>query len=230
MNNRALNLPFVSFGRITSDDLFGPNEQVIFDFYESARGRYKKALDVGANIGVHSLLMRREGWQVRAFEPDPEHFEMLCANLQAEANDAPAIEPHRLAVSDYTGTACFVRVKNNLTGNHIQGDKVPYGPTELVLVNTIDCRPLFAWADFAKIDCEGHEAKILLTTDAETWAHMEAMVEVGNERNAWDIYRHLRGTVPMWSQKRGWAQVEVLEHMPWHHSEGSLFIGNRRPF
>ena len=154
INYRGLNIPFVSFGAVTSDDLFCDNEQVIFDFYTANKDRYHRALDIGANIGVHSILMARQGWDVKAFEPDLSHFNKCVVNVGDHGYLDNCIVYCR-AVSDHNGTETFVRVKGNTTGSHLKGDKQSYGELEEFEVNVVDCRPLFDWADFAKIDCEG---------------------------------------------------------------------------
>ena len=229
INYRGLSIPFTSMGggSVTSDNLFGPNEQVIFDFYEVNKARYWRALDVGANIGVHSILMARQGWEVRAFEPDPVHYARLLEN--AAAHDV-IVEAENVAVSDHSGTGVFVRVLDNTTGSHLAGAKDSYGPRERFAVGLVDCRPLFAWADFAKIDCEGHEDVLVCATDAATWARMDALLEVGTNTNARCIYNHLIDLVPMWSQKTGWRRVHAIADMPICHQDGSLFVGESPPF
>lgn len=229
INYRGLDIPRAPLGaKVTTDNLFDPNEQVIFDFYEANRSRYRRALDVGANVGVHSILMARCGWEVRAFEPDPEHYAALLRNCAHHgALDVRAVQA---AVSDRHGRATFVRVLDNLTGNHILGAKNSYGPVEAVTVSLADCRPLFAWADFAKIDCEGHEAVLVRAAAAAVWGRTDALMEVGTEENARAIYDHLRDVVPMWSQKIGWGWVRRASDVPAHHSEGSLFVGREPPF
>lgn len=226
VNYRGINIPFVSFGNVTSDDLFCEKEQELFDFYARSAGRYRKALDIGANIGVHSILMARSGWLVRAFEPDPRHYELMAANL-FECTGRKAVMTRDAAVSDHDGAETFVRVKGNTTGSHLKGDKQPYGELEEFLVDVVDCRPLFAWADFAKIDCEGHEARLLLTVTPET--RCEFLVEVGTPANAEAIFKHFNGWRGMWAQRSGWAPVTCLEDMPSHHSHGALFIGHNPP-
>lgn len=227
-NYRGLIIPRVSLGgRITSDNLFDPNEQVIFDFYEANKGRYRRAVDIGANIGVHSILMARQGWEVRSYEPDPAHFEALVRNAAAHH---VRVDAYRAAVSDCDGTASFVRVLNNLTGNHLFGAKESYGPRDTIVVDTLDCRPLFDWADFVKMDCEGHEAAIISALPESTWEKTDAMLEVGNPHCASVIYSKLRDVVPMWAQQIGWRRVLRLVDMPRRHQEGSLFIGARPPF
>lgn len=228
INYRGLDIPRTSLGgSITTDNLFDPNEQIIFDFYQHNKDRYRRALDIGANVGVHAILMARCGWQVRAFEPDPAHFNMLRKNVRSHGVE---VDADFAAVSDRDGIAEFVRVVDNTTGSHLLGARASYGPTEQFKVRVVDCRPLFAWADFAKIDCEGHEAVLMRATAVETWQHMDALLEVGSAENALAIYDHLRGVVPMWAQKIGWRRVRSLVDVPAHHSEGSLFVGVDPPF
>jgi FkbM family methyltransferase len=228
VNTRGLNIPFVSFGNVTSDDLFCEKEQALFDLYEKwgHEERYVAALDIGANIGVHSCLMVRAGMRVDAFEPDAEHFRLLRQNLSAY--DKVKWSVYNAAVSDRNGTAVFVRVKDNTTGSHLKGDKSPYGETEEIPVRVMDCRPWFAWANFAKIDCEGHEARLLTTVMPD--CRCEFLVEVGTLMNAEAIFNHFRiGPYRMWAQRSGWGEVKGLAEMPMHHSHGALFIGRSEP-
>lgn len=228
VNYRGLEIGKVSFGAVDSDGLFEEREQGIFDFYAANRNRYRRVLDIGANIGIHSILMAQQGWDVTAYEPDPEHFGNLLTNLTK--NEAAAgITFARQAVSDFSGRMPFVRVKGNTTSSHLKGDKEPYGEVEELEVSVVDCRPLFTRADFAKIDCEGHEARLLLTVTPEQ--NCDFMVEVGSVDNALAIYEHFqkqgRG---MWAQQHGWARVTWYSLMPTHYTHGALFIGRHPPF
>ena len=226
MNYRGLNIPFVSFGSVTSDDLFAPKEQAIFDFFEANKERYRRALDVGANIGVHTLLMVQQGWEVWAFEPDPEHYRIWQQNCGHLPKDKVACS--QMALSDRNGVVTFVRVKGNTTGSHIKGDKQPYGELDEFQVSTRMAFHLFEWADFAKIDAEGAEARIL--SQVQPHHRCEYMVEVGNEKNAGLIWDHFRQTdYSMWAQKLDWGLCKELKDIPKHHSEGALFIGRKPP-
>lgn len=225
INYRGLLIPFTQLGKnVTSDNLFDPNEQVIFDFYEANKDRYQRAVDIGANIGVHSILMARLGWQVVAYEPDPVHFKMLCKNLKRNRVKVRAIES---AVSCYDGIAAFTRVVGNTTGSHLLGAKESYGERESFMVRTTACAPLFEWADFVKIDCEGHEAAIIDCVPASAWARVDAILEVGTEANARAIYQRLVDVIPMYAQKIDWQRVCHVSDMPMRHQDGSLFIGKQ---
>src|SRR5690349_11853642 len=65
-----LALPYRRMGAIDSVDLFGLDELILFAFYWANRSRYRRSVDIGANIGLHSIVMARCGLAVRSFEPD----------------------------------------------------------------------------------------------------------------------------------------------------------------
>ena len=225
-----LNFPYVKMGNIDSLHLFGDTELMILAMYWHNRGRWKRCLDIGANLGLHSICMAKMGMQVRAYEPDEEHFERFCANLNAN-NCAVDVDPFPVAVHTSNGTANFIRVLNNLTGNHLEGYKQSYGPRETVQVRTIDCRELWSLADFAKIDSEGNEAELLLTLTKADMQHLSLVAEVRNAVNAQRIFDYFRDfRVPIWSQKIEWAQAKTFDAMPKQNREGSIFVGHLGPW
>ena len=218
-----ISLPYTKMGAIDSLDLFGLDELIILGFYNSNRGRYRRVLDIGANLGLHSIIMARCGFLVRAFEPDPWHYGILTENLTA--NGASTVEALKAAVSTKDGEAEFVRVLGNTTGSHLAGAKNSYGERESFPVTTCAVQPLFEWADFAKIDAEGHEKELLLTATRESMESLDIMVEIGNAANAEAVYKHFRGIeVGMFAQKIGWQRVSALSDVPTSHRDGSLFI------
>lgn len=222
INRRGLDIPRVQLGAVCSDDLFEAREQAIFDFYERNRERYRRAADLGANVGIHAILMAKQGWDVRAFEPDPAHYDILVANATRNGVQIAAV---RAAVSTQAGEAAFVRVFGNTTANHLAGARRFHGPSEQLRVPTVDCREIFAWADFAKIDVEGSEAALLCAVKDEK---CEFMVEIGTADAAGDIFIHFKNLGrPMYAQRLQWGRVTDFTHMPWCYQDGSLFIGER---
>jgi FkbM family methyltransferase len=226
-----IKLPYCSFGKIDALDLWGFTEVMIFALYKHNRHRWKHVLDIGANIGLHSIIMAKLGWYVRAFEPDPETFKVLWANLKAN-NVLSHVAADEAAVhSTYGGMMNFVRVHNNLTGSHLEGYKDSYGPRNTIRVQTIDCREIWPKVDFAKIDSEGNEADLALTMSAEVMRHMSCVMEVRNEHNAEVIYDYFCGIgVPIWAQKVDWHQVQDRHEMPHINREGSIFVGHEPPW
>jgi len=226
-----IKFPYVKMGKIDSLHLFGLHtELAILAMYIHNKRKWRKVLDIGANLGLHSICMARMGMTVLAYEPDPEHYKRLIDNLVANRVSG-YVTAHQQAVHTCSGTAPFIRVLDNLTGNHIVGYKDSYGPKAEITVEMVDCKQLWPWADFAKIDSEGNEAELCMTMTAEHMAHLQCVMEVRNRNNAHIIYDHFRSLkVPMWSQKVDWKQVKHFSDMPKVNREGSLFVGYEGPW
>ena len=216
--------PFVKMGSISTLELFGLDELIIFAFYWNNRNRYRNAADIGANLGLHSILMAKCGWDVTAFEPDPFHAKRLSSNL--ELNSITKVKLAEAAVSDKTGTLEFVRVLGNTTSSHLAGAKNnAYGLLEKFPVKVESIAAIMPTVDFVKMDAEGQEKIIILGTTSEHWRNTDMILEVGSEQNAFAIYQHLQKIgVRAFAQKLGWAEVISLEDMPTNYKQGSLFI------
>ena len=106
-------------GAIDSIDLFGLDELLIFSFYYRNRGLYKRAIDIGANIGLHSIVLSLCGIKVESYEPDPSHYKKLVRNI--ELNGISNMIFHQAAVSKENGVMQFVRVLGNTTSSHLVG-------------------------------------------------------------------------------------------------------------
>ena len=141
-------------------------------------------------------------------------------------NGSNRVKAFQQAVSSRSREAEFVRVLGNTTSSHLAGSKShPYGELETYVVDTEAIGPLMAWADLMKLDVEGHEKEILLSTARADWSHTDALVEVENERHAALIYEHFeRMGVSLFSQKTNWQRVSRASAMPESYREGSLFI------
>ena len=59
--------PYFEMGNVDSTKLFGLDELILFSFYYTNRNRYKKTLDLGANVGLHTLVMKKLGFQVTSY-------------------------------------------------------------------------------------------------------------------------------------------------------------------
>jgi|1048.fasta_scaffold17424_1 FkbM family methyltransferase len=216
--------PFARMGAISTLDLFGLDELIIFSFYWANRRRYRNVADIGANLGIHSILMGKCGWNVSAYEPDPEHVKILRRNL--ELNNSFNVNLIEAAVSDKPGTLEFVRVLGNTTSSHLAGAKNnAYGSLERFPVRVESISSLMDTVDFIKMDAEGQEKVIILGTNSSHWIDTDMIVEIGSEENAIAIYEHLQLIgVNAFAQKLGWHQVRAYEDMPTHYKHGSLFI------
>jgi FkbM family methyltransferase len=216
--------PFEKMGAISTLDLFGLDELIIFSFYWINRHRYRNVVDIGANLGLHSILMGKCGWKVTAYEPDPNHIRILRRNL--ELNKSDNVEVIEAAVSDEPGSLEFVRVLGNTTSSHLAGAKNnTYGLLERFPVKVETIAAIMPTVDFIKMDAEGQEKAIILGTTESHWNGTDMMVEIGSQENANAIYAHLELIgINAFAQKLGWNRVRTLEDMPNHYTNGSLFI------
>lgn len=219
--------PYHQMGAIDSVNLFDLDELIMFSFYWLNRNRYKRVLDIGANLGLHSIIMSKCGFEVRAYEPDPHHYDVLLMNL--ELNQADSVTPNNMAVSSQPGELEFVRVLGNTTSSHLAGSKAnPYGDLERIPVKVEAIGELLNWADLVKMDAEGHEKEILLATARDHWMSTDALVEIENENNAEAVFDHMTQLdMNLFSQKQNWQRVSGLDDMPTSYRDGTLFISTK---
>jgi len=215
-------------GGISSVDLFGPDEMILFAFYWMNRSRYRTVVDLGANLGLHSVVLAKMGFTVHSFEPDPVHVQHLERHIRANGVEG-TVEIHEAAVSTKSGDVEFLRVQGNTTGSHILGTKPnPYGGLDRFTVSGVSIHEAIDAADLVKMDVEGSEAALICELAPSTFATREILCEVGSAASAESIWGHFFGTqVHLFSQKHGWAKARSADDLPAHHSEGSLFVSTR---
>ena len=219
-----LDFPYREMGAINTLHLFGLDELIIFSYYWANKSRYKKVADLGANIGLHSIIMDRCGFSINSYEPDPMHIKIFEENVKN--NNCSNITINQKAISDKSGTMDFIRVLGNTTGSHLAGAKEdPYGDLETFSVETVNINEVLLNNDFVKMDIEGQEAIAILSTNSNTWLNVEMILEVGTSTNAALIFDYLNQiNVNMFSQKTGWNKVSDLADVPSSYKEGSLFL------
>ncbi|WP_287963039.1 FkbM family methyltransferase [Alcanivorax sp.] len=121
-------------------------------------------VDVGANVGQHTLFMSRFCREVHAFEPLPMNLQRLETNIRL--NGISNVRLHPCGLGNVTGSFPFhVPSEDNLgIGAFLDAEHgVPSGATEKLPVAVADdyfpehkIRP-----DIIKIDVEGFEARVL---------------------------------------------------------------------
>ena len=117
-------------------------------------------IDVGANIGLYSVLVakRPNPPRIVAFEPDPRNYDQFRANLLINGVTA-AVETHRLAVSNRSSVA--FRMASATSTGESRVDPGDPGAVELPAVRLDEFMPLLERVIFIKIDIEGHELAAL---------------------------------------------------------------------
>jgi FkbM family methyltransferase len=190
-----IKFPYFKMGNIDSIKLFGLDELILFSFYYTNRNRYKKTLDLGANIGLHTLVMKKLGYQVTSYEPDSVHL----AQIEKVMN-----------LND-------IRILGNTTGSHLLGSKNDvYGETEVINVEVDDILEVLTQGnfDFVKMDVEGHEAVLLNRITAQSIFKTDIMLEIGSEANAKEVFTILVDKkIPAYAQKINWEIFQVITPM-----------------
>ena len=122
------------------------------------------ALDIGANIGNHTLALCRHFSSVIAFEPNPVARTLLETNLRLNAVDNVRVQP--LALSNGNGTSRLLVKQGNLGASHLSAareDSSEWSDFAEVEIELAVGDERLADADirFIKLDVEGHEHSVL---------------------------------------------------------------------
>jgi FkbM family methyltransferase len=118
-------------------------------------------LDVGANIGLYTLLLARltgEAGKVFAFEPEPNLFSVLCENCAANA--AHNVTPFQCAAGDTNGRATFQRATFNSGDNRLGASKSGAESIDVEVARLDEVLPVRT-VQFIKLDVQGHELAAL---------------------------------------------------------------------
>ncbi len=138
--------------------------------------RSAACLDIGANIGNHSLDFARSFARVYAFEPNPRSFHLLSYNASLADN----IQALNFGLSDAPGQLKAEQVAGNIGASHITGNATPRtGKTVTFEVKRLDDVPEILAADriaFVKIDVEGHEMQCLSGAEVTLRKHKPVVV------------------------------------------------------
>lgn len=118
------------------------------------------AIDVGANIGLSTILLARLAERVIAFEPSPPNAAFLHRNLVL--NGIGNVEVIEAAASSEAGTlrfhvAQFGAGSHVVASGHIAGTSISAVSVPAVTLDQADLPPI----GFIKIDAEGHEPDVL---------------------------------------------------------------------
>jgi FkbM family methyltransferase len=122
-------------------------------------------LDLGANIGVHSLALARKvgpSGQVIAVEPQRYPFQLLCANVTM--NQLTTVHCLRAAVGDEVST-CEVPVLDPRSAHNAGATEVTVagsgsGESDRVALITVDALNL-SRCNLIKVDTEGFEDRVI---------------------------------------------------------------------
>lgn len=161
-------------------------------------GRGETVVDIGAHIGIFSVMaakLAKDG-RVYSFEPNPENFDLLTANLAL--NGLGNVIATQEAVADRPRFLSLFIDESNTGGHSIHsnghaGRVISVNAT--TLSNVVEQHKLQK-IDFLKIDCEGAEYEIFRSMPLEVLAMIKQIAmechNQGEGRQSAEIVRYLR--------------------------------------
>ena len=150
-----------NFGRYEEDILDGVMSFLEKKFHIKT---FDCVIDVGANIGNHSLFFSNKAQEVLSYEPNPKTFELLKINAGLSNN----ISIFNYGLSDQTSQKILIENNFNIgnsfiesTEDSIKNDGYPRYKIDLSTLDSID-ELLEKNIDLIKIDVEGYELEVML--------------------------------------------------------------------
>lgn len=118
------------------------------------------AIDIGANIGNHSLFFADYFYKVKSFEPNIRTYQALYANSKLSNN----IETFNFGISDQEQSLLLNVSKNNVGGSFLLEKRNNNTEVNADLVQLFKLDTVLDENEkitLMKIDVEGHESKVL---------------------------------------------------------------------
>lgn len=146
----------------------------IYQRYVKTLPKKPIVIDVGAHIGSFSLYMTSQYPQctLYAFEPDPNNFDLLKENIALNHMEQ-RILPFQTALGSQAGKHNTLYKHPYNFGMHtLQKAKkepgAPSLPVKTILLDDIFQKFRIEVCDLLKLDCEGGEYEIILTSSEKT--------------------------------------------------------------
>ncbi len=153
-------------------------------------GRLPVIVDIGSYIGDFALWCAQEfGARVVAYEPTAENFAMLTKNIDLN----PHIVERVTAVNRGVAAVSCVEANVQVIGREIHASTEMYGVGHSAECRQFQCdtltelldRHAIGDVDLLKVDCEGGEYSIFLSTPVATYDRIKAIVYEWHKIDGW---------------------------------------------
>lgn len=135
-------------------------EKEIKEWIEKNINKDSICIDVGANIGYHSLLLSSHCKRVYSFEPRKEYFDILKENIKI--NNKKNIKAHNLSVGEKNKSNILYMSGGNSGVNTLVKELNPDGlKAKTKTINLDSFIKSEKKIDFIKIDTDGYEPFIV---------------------------------------------------------------------
>jgi FkbM family methyltransferase len=139
------------------------------NYYKFPKRKQGVVIDIGAHIGVFTLLASKYAERVFAFEPCPENFKILKRNIRL--NSLSNVKAYQMAVAANKGEGDFYILKRSTVAHSLfnlkkdETEKV-IKVRKITLKDVIDENRIDS-ISFLKMDCEGCEYEVLVNLPKE---------------------------------------------------------------
>ena len=163
-------------------DLYGEYCQAEIELLKSLSNKDTWFVDIGANIGTHTIPLSYNVERVLAFEPDDANFDLLSKNVAGMCALRKNVTATKMAIGD-----TLVEVDTEFD----------YGKTKVVQGTGIKSAPLdilgLPKVDLVKIDVEGQELKVLVGMRNILHTHKpDMLIEMQDETTYAETYDFLK--------------------------------------
>jgi len=153
------------------------------EFFRSSIVRDCDFFDIGANVGLFSLLAAAQGANVHAFEPEPMNLSRLRRNLRLNPHFADKVKVWPIALGNHVGEVDFRRPLSDNYGRSSLNLKKECDHINVKMQRFEDMNLSSSAERFFKIDVEGSEIEVLAGMGSELDAIVPTvfLVEVHRE-------------------------------------------------
>ena len=156
-------------------------------------------IDIGANIGYHTLLMAKlvgDAGRVYAFEPEKENFELLKKNIERNGYQNVVLVNKGLGEKEEALTL-YINPKNK-AGHSVFHQHSHWGRQEIEITTLDNFLPKNTKVDFIKMDIEGAE-----------YVAIKGMKRVLSENNIKVVSEFCEETVPTSFRDLGFNVLDI---------------------
>lgn len=141
-------------------------------------------VDIGAHIGIFAVVCASlcRNARVYSYEPECSNYALLKEN--ARQNPALGIQPSNKAVTGTGGSEILFLSEGNSGGHSILGNKGDFQEVECTTLGDILASLPVDRIDLLKIDCEGSEYDILLSTEQKVLQRIDRIVMETHHTNS----------------------------------------------
>lgn len=210
-----------------NDIILHKSELSLIHFFIKNKKNYNCIADIGANFGLHSIILSQLYKEVNAFEPYNLHYNFF--NSLIKLNKIKNIRLNKKAVAEKSGKMKFIIMQNNTTANNlVSAKRTLYGKMKKIDVKCVSFNKAIDKCDLVKIDVEGYESKLFSSLNIKNLnIKTDFIIEIHNKFNALRLFNFVNKTKKFKMYKiKGINLTKINSYgsFPKNTKDGHLFL------